>query len=117
MKRCMPKHVVRRGPASAPARVPPGDGAVTPSTRPGSKSRRAVLASPLLAAAASSTRRARARDIRYFWAWAQAAHAQVERYPIDDRLLAAFVEAHLEGLSERVRATLRRSVRSRGVVR
>ena len=49
----------------------------------------------LQAGTAKSTRRAYARDVIYFWAWAQLALQQGEHYPVSEEVVTQFILDHL----------------------
>ena len=49
----------------------------------------------LQAGTAKSTRRAYARDVSYFWAWAQLALQQDEHYPVSEEVVTQFIVDHL----------------------
>lgn len=58
------------------------------------------------AGTAKSTRRAYSRDIRYFWAWANLALQQEERYPASEEMVIRFILDHINGLAPEVEQTL-----------
>jgi integrase len=58
------------------------------------------------AGTAASTRRAYVRDVRYFWAWAELALVQPERYPVSTDTVIRFVLDHLTNMSPALTQTL-----------
>lgn len=68
----------------------------TPLSQP---DRQRQLDAILLAGTAKSTRRAYKRDVLYFWAWAQLALQQGERYPVSEDTVIAFILDHLGHMS------------------
>lgn len=51
------------------------------------------------AGTAKSTRRAYARDVAYFWAWAQLALQQSEKYPVSEETVIKFILDHVKHMS------------------